>query len=205
MGPDTLSQIDNDVIAENPLQAKSTDAEDFAAEALDAPSPATFVLALQACGGLTTSDSNRNKVTIRLNDFRDENIKNTFITLWILIGKGLNKEDDAYTIWKKVKDDMKDDSILQHKEVCKLLEPIFDAIDRVVAMSLLLVIKNYKSPTHATEIAALQAAIPTMRSVITNQQLHGKLWKGKSKTKQILVMTEQTKFTEDFGKLNDEI
>ena len=153
MGPDTLSQIKNDVIAENSLDAKSTDSEDFAAEVLDATSPESFGLALQACGGLTTSDSNRNKVTIRLNDFRDENIKNTFIKLWILIGKGLNEKDDAYKIWKKVKDDMKDDSILQHKEVCKLLEPTFDAIDRVVAMSLLLVIKNYKSTTYATEIA----------------------------------------------------
>ena len=204
-GPDTLSQIADGVIAENQLQAKSTDAEDFAAMVLDATSPENFVLALEASGGLTTSDSNRNKVTIRLNDFRDENIKNTFIKLWILIGKGLNKTDDAYTIWKKIKDDMNDNSILQHKEVCKLLEPIFDAIDKVVAMSLLLVIQNYKSPKNATTIAALCAAAPTMRSVIMKNQPHGKLWKGRSKTKQLLDMTEQTKFTEDKGKLDDDI
>ena len=201
MGPDTLSQIKNDVLAENPLDAKSTDSEDFAAEVLDATSPESFGLALQASGGLTTSDSNRNKVTIRLNDFRDENIKNTFIKLWILTGKGLNEKDDAYKIWKKVKDDMKDDSILQHEEACKALEPTFDAIDRALAMSLLLVIKKYDSPKNATAIAALA---PTMQRVITNRKAHGQLWNGRSKVKQLLDMMKQTMFTEDYGKLTDD-
>ena len=70
--------------------------------------------------------------------------------------KGPHKNDDAHPIWKQIKDDMKDDSILQHEEACKALEPTFDAIDRALAMSLLLVIKKYDSPKNATAIAALR-------------------------------------------------
>ena len=124
-------------------------------------------------------------MTLRLNDFLDANIKNAFIKVWNLIGKGLTKTDDAYPIWKQIKDDMKDDSILQHEEACKALEPTFDAIDRALAMSLLLVIKKYDSPKNATAIAALA---PTMQRVITNRKAPGQLWNGRSKVKQLLDM-----------------
>ena len=200
MGPDTLSQI-ADVTAENPIQAKSTDDLAFAVFLLEAESREEFALALETGDGLTIYDSNKNKITLRLNDFLDANIKNAFIKVWNLIGKGLIKTDDAYPIWKQIKDDMKDDSILQHEEACKALEPTFDAIDRVLAMSLLLVIKKYDSPKNATAIAALA---PTMQRVITNRKAHGQLWNGRSKVKQLLDMMKQTMFTEDYGKLTDD-
>ena len=95
----------------------------LAALLLETMSLDEFELALETCDGLTIHDSNRNTITLRLNDFLDENIKNAFITVWNLIGKGLTKNADAYPIWKKIKDGMKDDSILQHEEACKALEP----------------------------------------------------------------------------------
>ena len=86
--PNTLSQI-ADVTAENPIQAKSTDDLAFAVLALEAGSREEFALALETGDGLTIYDSNKNKITLRLNDFLDANIKNAFIKVWNLIGNNL--------------------------------------------------------------------------------------------------------------------
>jgi flagellar motor protein MotB len=196
---DTHSKVE-DILDERSIHANSTEDQSFFGPALEAKTKDEFKEGVTVSGSITIYDGQKNKTMLGLNDFQDENFKKAVIKIWNLIGTGIPKDTAERQLWKQIKNAIKDDSILNHEELCEMIASVVDAIDRVLSMSLILILKKDNSP-HAAE---LQHAIKTMQT-ITRKQANSLLWAAPTKVQQILTIVEQAMFTEDLGNLNTEV